>query len=75
MVLSLSPVFSWTHSAEELRPSSNHPGTYDQPEAAISWLKAFRSLNSHFTSQVHTYSIDYHHSFSLSSLLLEAASL
>lgn len=42
---------------EELRPSPHHSGTYDQPEAAIAWLKAFRSLNSHFTSQVHTYTL------------------
>ena len=50
--LSLPAVFSWTHSDRELRPSARVPGTFDQPEAATAWLKAFRTLNSHFTAQV-----------------------
>ena len=50
---SLSLVFSWTHSTRELRPSPRHAGTFDQPEAASAWLKSFRTLNSHFTAQVH----------------------
>ncbi|CAI8004106.1 28S ribosomal protein S29, mitochondrial [Geodia barretti] len=45
-------VFSWTHSDRELRPSTRVPGTFDQPDTATAWLKAFRTLNSHFTSQV-----------------------
>ena len=45
-------VFSWTHSKEEVRSSTKHPGTYDQPKEAVTWLKNFRSLNSNYLSQV-----------------------
>ena len=52
LLLSVWPVFLWTQSGKEVRPSTHLPGTYDQPEAAATWLKTFRTLNSHFTSQV-----------------------
>ncbi|CAI8004110.1 28S ribosomal protein S29, mitochondrial [Geodia barretti] len=52
LVVFVPGVFSWTHSDRELRPSTRVPGTFDQPDTATAWLKAFRTLNSHFTSQV-----------------------
>jgi small subunit ribosomal protein S29 len=53
LVVFIPSVFSWTHSRQELRPSAHHPGTFDQPEAAVTWLKTFRTLNSHLTAQMH----------------------
>ena len=52
MPLFLSRVFSWTHSSYELRPSTRVPGTYDQPEAACTWLRIFRTHNSNFITEV-----------------------
>lgn len=45
-------VLAWTHSQTELRPSTKHPGYYDLPKEASTWLKNFRSANSQFLSQV-----------------------
>jgi hypothetical protein len=53
--LNFFAVFLWTHSKEEVRSSMKHPGTYDQPKEAVTWLKNFKSLNSEHLSQVHVH--------------------
>ena len=48
----VNTVYSWTHSRTELRPSTKHPGCYDQPVEATAWLKNFRAANTQFLSKV-----------------------
>ena len=48
----VNTVYSWTHSRIELRPSTKHPGCYDQPVEATTWLKNFRAANTQFLSKV-----------------------
>ena len=44
------------HSSKPVRHSYHNPTQYDQPDESVTWLKTFRTMNSHLLNDVRSLS-------------------